>query len=57
MKPSTKIRKLYKDIKELKKKLGTSITRHGRHTIRQEILELENEIKAIREDNKNEHTD
>jgi hypothetical protein len=53
MKPSTKIRKLYKDIKELKKKLGTSISRHGRHNLRQEILGLENEIKEIKKDRGN----
>ena len=53
MKASTKIRKLYNDIKKLKKKLDTSITRHGRHRLRMDILELENEIKEIKKDRGN----
>jgi DNA repair ATPase RecN len=57
MKASTKIRKLYNEIKDLKKKLETSITRRGRHHLRQEILELEYEIREIKKLNIDEHTD
>ena len=57
MKPSTKIRTLYKQIKKLKEQLATSVTRQGRMRLREDIKELESEIRELKKDNLNGSTD